>query len=223
MIKSFASLFTVFSFLLFSFVIVGCTSSARVEGKPVPEMTFAHISPMPIKVSAIEIENSFDPSLDERDVSSSFPTPPDVVLKRYAENRLEPAGQEGVLKVVIEDAHIYHSYIEPEGSFMKWARIGGKDRYDVLMKLRLYSEYADGTQSPHSILTMERYISVPESVSLAERELAQLEFLELLIQDVDKAIIKSLEQTLNLTSISITDHVTIISDARTAVKEEQAL
>lgn len=190
--------------LITAFALSGCVSAKpSIKRNYVPEMTFAHIQPVSVAVAAVDVENDYDPSSDGRDVSSSFPTPPDIALKRYIERRLQPSGETGILKVLIEGAQIYHRYIEPDSGFKKWMGVGGYDRYDVVMKLRLYVDNQDTENEkpagrPHSILTLERYISIPEDVSLAEREMAQLEFLERLMQDVDIAVMASLEQTLKV-------------------------
>ena len=193
-----------------SFVVVlgvaallgGCTSSiASVENTKLPELTFDHIMPVQVPVAAIHVENNYEVGADSRDVSSSFPTPPDIVLRRYAEHRLASSGGSGTLKFIIEAAHVYHRYIEPEGIIRKWMRTGGKDRYDVSMRFRMYKVFPNGSESRHSVLTVERYMAIPESTSLARREREQLAFLELLMQDIDEAVTRSLQDTLKLAAL----------------------
>lgn len=176
----------------------GCTFSSSIEGKPLPDLTFEHIAPLPVNVQDIEIVNSYDPAKDSKDISSTFPTPPDIAMERYAENRLKAKGQGGTLRFIIENSYIHRRYIEADSVVSKWMRLDGKDRYDVTMDITLYVIYPDGRRGPRSVLKMERYISIPESVSLAERELEQLRFIELLAEDIDRAITQSLTGTLNV-------------------------
>lgn len=189
---------TVLCFLCLAVVEAGCTFSSSVEGKPLPNLTFEHIAPLQVNVRDIEIINLYDPKKDSKDISSTFPTPPDIAVKRYAENRLQANGKRGALKFIIEDSYIHHRYIESEGIVSKWLKLEGKDRYDVTMDIRFYIEYPDGRQSPHSVLKTERYISIPESVSIAEREFEQLGFIERLTEDIDQVVTNGLVRTLKV-------------------------
>jgi hypothetical protein len=177
-----------------------CTSSsvASLENTSLPELDFEDITPVQVSAAAVHVENNYEVGADNKDVSSSFPTPPDIVLRRYAEHRLAPSGDNGILKFVIEDAHIYHSYIEPKGMLGKWTRSGGKDRYDVSMSFRMYKQFPDGSEGPHKALTIERYMTIPESTSIAQREREQVAFLEMLMQDIDGAVIQNLQDTLEI-------------------------
>ena len=69
---------------------LGACTTTVPEGKPLPDMTFAHIQPLSVNVAAVEIENRFNPASDPQDVTSSFPAAPDIMLRRYAELGLEP-------------------------------------------------------------------------------------------------------------------------------------
>ncbi len=179
-----------------------CTSFSRHSGMPLPELTFAHIEFLPVNVGSIKIENEYDPALNVGDVSSSFPTPPDIALRRYIENRLEPAGETGVLHFVIEDAQVTQHVLEQDGILGKWLQAGERDSYEVSIRVRLYTDFAAGHQSSQSVLTLRRTLTIPDALSLAEREFEQLSFLELLMEDVGQAVTQVLEQKMKLVSVS---------------------
>ena len=168
------------------FGLTGCTSTIP-EGKPMPELTFEHMAPFPVNVAKIDVENQYDPASDPQDVSSSFPSPPDIMLRRYAENRLQPVGQQGTLKFVIEDSHIHHSLVQPAGKFTGWLGIDRKDLYEVVMRLRMFEITADGHERTNAVLNLRRSISIPQRYSVAEKDIEKFKFLEMLMQDVDEA------------------------------------
>lgn len=182
------------------FLLTACTSSVP-EGKPMPELTFQHIAPFAVNVGAVEVENRYDSSSDPNDVSSSFPTPPDILLRRYAENRLQPAGGEGVLKFIIEGVNVHHSLVQPAGNLSQWMGINRKDLYEVNMKIRMYELSPEGREGTHSILNMERSIAIPQSYSVADKEREKFNFLELLMKDVDTAVIQALKEKMNLAGL----------------------
>ncbi len=190
--------FSVCLLILGSVLALGACSSSSPEGKPLPDMTFAHVEPFSVNVASIEIENRYDPAIDAQDVSSSFPTPPDIALRRYAENRIHPAGSEGTLKFIIDDVNIHHSLVQPIGNFAGWLGVKRKDLYEVSMKIRLYTVSNDGAQSVHSILNMRRSIAIPQGYSLAEKEQEKFLFLESLMKDVDETVVRTLSEKMHL-------------------------
>jgi hypothetical protein len=182
-----------------AFFTTGCASGPEaIDEGYMPELSFEHISPLSLSVAAVNIHNNYNSGFDSNDVSVSFPTPPDIVVRRYAEHRLFATSSEGALNFSIEDASVRHTYIEPKSMIGKWTRISGKDRYDVSVRIRLSQELSDGTELKHSVLTMENYLIVPESISISGRELKQLEFLEMLMKDVDAAVVKSLSDNFGI-------------------------
>ncbi|MCB9989331.1 MAG: hypothetical protein H6868_08395 [Rhodospirillales bacterium] len=183
--------------LFAAFLLAGCTSSIP-NGKPVPDLTFAHILPFYVDVSAVDIETRYNHMLDPEDISSGFATPPDIALRRYAEARLQPQGAMNTLKFIIEDASARLNVIEPENKIQSWAGIGRQDRYTVSVRLRLYTETAEGRQGTHSILKFSRDLTVPSSLSLVERETRQVEFLEAMMKAVDKAVVETLRDRMSL-------------------------
>ena len=189
------------SFLLVSpFAVTGCSSTAGLHGKPLPDMTFEHVEPLPLKVATVEVINKYSPGGDEQDVSASLPTPPDIALRRYAERRLQNDDVAGALKFVIEDAYVHHKEIVPEKGIMSWMKSEAKDIYNVVMKIRMYSLDAQGLQSDHSILTFRRSITIPQSYSLSEKEYEQFKFIEDMVAEVDGVVTSTLMHKLNLVS-----------------------
>jgi len=176
--------------------LASCTSSVP-ESKPMPELTYEHIEALPVKVARIEIDNRYESSAPH-DASSSFPTPPDIALRRYAENKLKASGSEGTFKFIIDGANIRHSLIQPAGKFTGWMGVGRKDLFEVNMKIRMFVVDGAGKESTHSILNMRRSISIPQRYSLSEKEQEKLNFLELLMKDVDEAVTKTLREKMNV-------------------------
>lgn len=189
--------FTCLAVLFSVMVLAACTTSVP-ETKPVPEMTFDYLGSFPVRVAAVDIEDRYDPERDAADVSSSFPTPPDILLRRYAETRLKAAGEEGTLRFIIEDTHIHHSLVQPAGNLTLWMGMNRKDLYEVDMKVRMYTVSEGGIEGPHSVLNLQRSIAIPQSYSVDERDQEKFKFLELLMKDVDKAVTDTLANKMGL-------------------------
>lgn len=200
----FASVLTMFTLFLAGLMISGCTTKTAPRTAALPALTFAHLDPVPVDVTEIDIENLYNPASNPDDVSETFPTPPDIALRRYAEQRLTVSEKmPGTLKFVIEDARVHHNFIKPENGIVRWTGFADKDRYEVVMKIRLYTVMPSGQDSPHSILNMRKAITIPQSYSLAEKEEAQFEFLRSMMDDVDKAVISTLSEKMDIVSTPV--------------------
>lgn len=186
--------------LFAGFALAACTTAAP-EGKPLPDLTFAHVAPLSVNVAAVEIVNDANSSADPRDVSSSFPAAPDITLRRYAERRIQANGVEGTLKFVIEEARIYHDVSQEDNKFVNWTGLDRLDNYDVSLRIRLFVEHPGGAQSNHAILNLKRTISIPQRYSLSEKEQEKFNFLEMLMDDVDKAVTDALQNKMNLVGV----------------------
>lgn len=176
-----------------------CTSTPASSGKPLPELTFTNITPYHVQASHVEVETKYTPGADPKDVASTFAVSPDVAVRRYAENRLQPGGQPGGFKFVIEDARVYQTVIKPDNKVVNWVGAGNQDQYELFLKLSLYYTDDVGMQSGRKgEMSFNRTLTMPSSVSLSEREARQMEFLDMLMKDVDVAVMKALSEKFSM-------------------------
>ena len=183
-------------------IAVGC-SSTTPESKPMPSLTFEHVKPLSLNVANVEIVNEYSTQEKQNDFSSSFPTPPDIALRRYADNKLKAAGDADTLKFVIEGANVKRSLVLPAGKFTSWMGINKKDLYEVDLRIRMFTYNDQGSQSDHSILNLRRSIAIPQRYSVADKEHEKFMFLEMLMKDVDDAVTKALDEKMDLTAANL--------------------
>lgn len=167
--------------------LAGCTYN-QTGGEPLPSMTFTHVEPFMLNVGSIKIVNKYERG-QSTDASGEMPTPPDLALRRYVQNRLRAAGApDKTLYFVIEDAYVSKTVIEPSNKFVRWTGVNDSDKYDMNVVVRMYSQNVNGRQSDHSVMTFNRSITIPHHYSLAEKELEKLKFMEHFMQDVDTSV-----------------------------------
>lgn len=170
--------------------LVSCTSTPKPEGKPLPEMTFSHYLPMTLDLAKVDIKNKYNPGADPADVSGTFPTSPDVALRLYAQNKLRTKGRSGQLVFTIEEAKVLHSVQESDNKLSRWLKQNRTETYEMFISIKLDSIKNTGKLT--TVLNMQKSFTLPESVSLAERELLQMTFLEGVVKDIDKALTESI-------------------------------
>lgn len=181
-------------------VISACTMTGNPEQRPLPSLTGQFSQPFMINASNVIIDNRYDPLSNPKDVSTTFPTPPDLALKRYAETRIKPAGGEGVLRFIIEDASVLKETRPSPSEVARWFNMDDKDRYIAEIKLVLLREGVAATVpgAIQSNMRVERTLTIAESTSLAERDNLLQGFVSDLLRDIDKAVVEALRNTLKL-------------------------
>jgi hypothetical protein len=175
------------SFLAVLFIVLGCLTACASgpAGKPLAQMTFAHLQQIPVNVGALKShteKSDFD--------SESFVVSPYDSIEEYLRTRFAPAGKQGTLEVMIEDASITHSYQGSANKVGKWMDVAGFDVYDMVVKVRLQHLDDSGQALYNTVLTGKRIVRVSEHSSIAEREKRQLEAMEALFADLDREILR---------------------------------
>lgn len=183
--------------------LTACTMTGGDDLEPLPSLTAQFAQPYFVDAASVSVETKYDPMANPKDVSSTFPTPPDLALKRYAETRLRPAGGQGVLHFVIEDASVFKEDLELSNEIARWINVDNRDRYTAIVKIGLFRDAASygapgamGTQ-----LKAERSLTIPDGVSLDERDRYLQDFMARMLTDIDQAVTEALLNTLKLSTV----------------------
>jgi hypothetical protein len=89
--------------LLLPLLAAGCGGG---EKRDYPPLRYDYLTPLPLNVAAIRIEQRFVPSGAAPDVSQFDPAPPLGALRAMAEDRLQALGSAGQAVFVIRDASL---------------------------------------------------------------------------------------------------------------------
>lgn len=179
-------------------MLMGAACAPTADGRAPAPLAFTHMAPFQVNAGHVEVINRYDHTINPQDISASLPTPPDVALTRYARSRLQAQGFEGTLQFIIEDASVTSQIEEPESAMLGWMRMGVQDRYDALVNLRLIMVGADGRERSEGTVRLRRYITVPQSHSIARREQALSDMVRELMDDVDDAVTGTLRNQMRL-------------------------
>jgi hypothetical protein len=177
--------------------VAGCSSTNR-DGKPMPELTFENLPPVTLNASAVDFVLNYNPGEDKQDISSRFVMTPGDALRRYTAHRYVAGGGDQTLRVMLDQGSIHIRELKQKNSALKWADIGTEDEYELNMAVRVVPIASDRREGTSMQWKFRRTLVMPQSVSLAEREKRQLEFLEKLMADIDKSMMEGLTKNTNL-------------------------
>ncbi|MFA5591919.1 MAG: hypothetical protein WC989_01215 [Micavibrio sp.] len=166
--------------------IAACTSGPLT---PTLQLTFENYQTMPLQVRNVTVQEAYIAADDPDNVASQFVLPPAEAVKRYANKRFSAQGiGDGHLTFVIEDARVHMRQIEQNNRVLSWAGVGKEDEYRVLLQVSITPQPHGTTRVSPSKVRMDRTIVMPSSITLAEREMRQIQFLEKMIADLDAQV-----------------------------------
>lgn len=182
--------------------LAGCTMTAQNNAEPLPSLMAQFAEPYYVNAARVVIESRYDPLANPKDVSGTFPSPPDVAIKQYAENRFKAAGGQGEFRFVILDASVFQTGMRSDVEMARWMGVDNKDRYTAVIRLALYRDDSlyGGPGAPGAELKAERTITMPANISLDERDNRIQKFMVQVLKDVDTAATNSIANTLKLST-----------------------
>ncbi len=182
----------VFIAVLLSLGLGGCETV--VQPQKLPELTFAHLSPLKLNVARIEVVSQYRPTLKAPNVEHLFPTPPLKAMKQWAKDRLRSVGRSGSAKLIITTASAIETALPVQTGLKATFTKQQTQRYDLTVEARLEisSPNRHGTTTAHAT----RFSTVREDASIDAREKIWFDLTEALVHDFDKAMEKNIRQHL---------------------------
>src|SRR5690606_14489426 len=102
------------------------------------------------------------------------------------------------LKITIEDGRVTMREIRQANSLLSAVDLGTQDEYTVRMKVKIQPFSTGNIPGAGIEHRFERTLVMPQNVSLAEREMRQVQFVERMIADMDDKIMASLRNPLRM-------------------------
>lgn len=172
---------------------------ATLPQQKLPELTFSHLKPIKLNVSALTIENKYISPVVRPNVEGLFPTPPAKAMKNWARRRISPTGEANGNQAVfiIDQASVIEKVLQKDTSLSGAFTKQQSQQYDLKASARLIIKDAAGNQLASVAVKSSRYTTVREDVSIYEREIIWLDITEQLMQDFDRDMIKSIQQHLS--------------------------
>lgn len=162
----------------------GCSSMARPEGKPVAQMSFAHIQPMGVNVRVVQ-----PPGGQDSYIGGDFAVSPYAAAQSYLARRFRADGVSNSLRLQIVTADVKKSHQKQKQAVANFFNVAGHNVYNVTLTLRLEHVADDGRVIYGKSVTARRTMNIDEHASIAEREAHQMSGMEAMFAEMDKAII----------------------------------
>jgi hypothetical protein len=189
-----------FALLRFAAVALGVFALGACQSPPprptFPELTWTHLAPFRLDVAEIEIVSEYEPTFRPPNVEHLTPALPEGAARRWAEDRIEAAGREGRAKVIIREASIVEVPLALEEGVRGYVTTEQAERYDAVVEVEIEIRGPRGYRDGFAKARAERTRTVPEDITLNERERVWFELTDGLMKDFDAEMSKNIRQHL---------------------------
>tara|TARA_A100001037_G_scaffold306641_1_gene353581 strand:+ start:3798 stop:4394 length:597 start_codon:yes stop_codon:yes gene_type:complete len=170
-------------------LLIGLTSCAVPAPTPTyPEITFSHLPTIRLNVAEVDIIENYVPPHRAPNVDHLFPITPMAALRQWVVDRIEAAGQTRRGRVIIEDARVVAVALPVrkglQGLFYKEQEV----RYDAAMEARVEVRSDRGYRDSFATARVVRSKTVPEEMTLAEKDELFFKLTEDLIKDLNSVL-----------------------------------
>lgn len=153
-----------------------------------PQISFAGKAPIALNVGQLEIVPEYQPSAKRPNVEHLMPLSPEAATVRWAQERLHPMGRSGTARVVIRDASVVEVPLKTEKGFTGLFKEEQAERYDAILDVAIQIQDERHLTQADVVARATRSRTVPEGVTLNERDRILNEITETLIRDIDSQI-----------------------------------
>ncbi|SLN25519.1 hypothetical protein [Oceanibacterium hippocampi] len=160
-----------------------------------PDITFAHKPQIRLAVSAITVRESYLPPLKAPNVEHEFPVTISQAARRWIADRLVAVGGPGVATVDIVQASAVETELPKQGGVKGLVTKQQAQQYDATLKVEITVQEPSGAGGFAAAETV-RTISVPENITLNERDKAYYRLTEGVMNDFDMVMEDKIRQFL---------------------------
>lgn len=178
-------------FAICLFVLTGCQGAP--EKVTFPEPSYAHLGQIQLAVDVIEVVEAYRPPFEAPNVEHLLPVAPMAAARAWALDRLAAAGGDRNRAVfTIQDARVVETILETKGGVRGMFTVDQSERYDAQLSVELNILGPGGGSRGSVTVTVKRARSVPENITLSERDQVWFELTGALIDDMNRELESSI-------------------------------
>ncbi len=181
--------------LCLAFALTACASETTQQS--FAPIDFSKEAPLRINVHELKIVSEYVAPSRKPNVEHLMQVNPEGAAIRWAKDRLHPTGQTGAARVIIKDAKVVEVPLKTDRGVGAVFKTQQSERYDSALDVVV--QILDERQFPVGEVTARatRSRTVPEGLSLNERDRILYEITESLIQDINSQMNGLLPSFLN--------------------------
>jgi len=174
-------------------IVAALSGCANTPNKPTyAEITFSHLDPIRLDVGEIRVESTYKSSLKTPNVEHELPVSIEQAVRRWADDRLQAVGGANAYAVLtITEASVIETQLKKVKGLSGFFTNDQSERYDFKVAAELKIVTINGHKG---LVTAgaQRTKTVPENITLNQREMMYFERTELLLSDFNTQMEKNI-------------------------------
>lgn len=164
-------------------VLAGCTTPPPAPRYP--ELTFTHLPPIRLDAARLEIVDGFKSPFALPNVEHLMPVSPAAAMRRWAQDRLLPVGSGGQIVFTVADAAVIETPLAATPGLRGAVTKDQSERYDARLEVLITVDGGDNRRRGEVTAEAMRSRTVPEGISLNEREKIWFQMTEDLVTNMN--------------------------------------
>lgn len=150
-----------------------------------PELTYAHLAPIRLDVSRIEIVSNYAPPLHSPNVEHLFPVSPAAAVERWGKDRLRAAGPKGLARLIVKRADVVEIPLEKSKGVRGLLTTDQAERYEATLDVEIEIRDERGFQDALVAASAKRSSTLKEGASALDRDRLWFRMTEALMTDIN--------------------------------------
>ena len=151
------------------FALCAC-SGVNPPAPRMPQMTFANLQALQLDVARVEIVSKYQPPAQAPHIEYDMPVSPENAIKRWVQDRLQPVGKSGTLRVTILDAQATDNPLKVDTGVKSLFEKQQVSRVDVSVEVLLQILDERQFAVAEASAKASRSRTMPEGLKLNERD-----------------------------------------------------
>ncbi len=168
------------------FAALALSACQSTQPRPAPRpIDFSNYGPIVLNAGSIDVVDAYRPGGGVH-VEQRSAVPPAQAVRLWASQRLQAAGGPGRVRVTIRDASIVENQLAKTGGVKGYFTNDQAQRYDGRIEVEISGELPGETSFRGMTKAVVTYsITVPENISLADREATFVEITRRMMDDLN--------------------------------------
>lgn len=152
------------------------------------ELSYSHLPPIRLDVARVDVIREYAAPAQKPNVEHLFPVVPALAAERWANDRLKAGGPTGIARAVVKRASVVEVPLQRTSGLRGALTTDQSERYDGMIEM-IIEILDDRGQSQGSVSARsERSRTVPEDITLVEREKVWFSMTEAMMNDLNVAL-----------------------------------
>lgn len=167
-------------------LLAGCETPPPPSG--FPQLSYVHLPPIKLDVAEVKIISEYRSPGVAPNVEHLFPVKPLDAAERWSRERLKPVGRTGLARVTIRRASVVEVPLSRSTGLRAILTTDQTERYDGVIEIAIAILDGAGRQIGAVVSRAQRSKSVPEDISLYDREQTWFDMVEAMMNDINASL-----------------------------------